>query len=66
MRENMGDYAPCRPAGGADTPLAASGISDDIPGWVERATASWADGRIGDAEFIRALQFLVWQEAIVV
>ena len=33
---------------------------------MERVAASWADGRIGDAEFIRALQFLVWQEAIVV
>lgn len=35
-------------------------------GWVDGVTASWADGRIGDAEFIRALQFLIWQEAIVV
>ena len=44
----------------------ASAEESLIPPWIKTTAAFWADGQIGDAEFLKALQFLVSNGILII
>ena len=53
----VGGAPPAKPAAAPERPAAEEAKA--IPKWIRSSTALWADGTVGDAEFISALEFLI-------
>ena len=46
--------------------LQASGQNYNIPSWIKNNARWWADGQVGDADFINGLQWLIKQKILIV
>jgi hypothetical protein len=46
--------------------VTASAEEDLIPSWIKNTAGFWVDGQISDSEFIKALQFLVEKEILII
>ena len=51
-------------AGGTTTPPPPPPIKAEIPGWIKNNAGWWADGTIGDSDFVSGIQYLINQKII--
>ncbi len=45
-------------------PVTTSVFAQDVPSWIKNTAGWWAEGSIGDADFVKGIEFLVNEEII--